>query len=173
MKGNHKLIENFIITLYEKIERNEEEISIKIVENNFLFFKFYNLDQIKEEVQSHLVPIWIKPLDPQEQKYMDRKVLLVIQNIDGISFLKKIAFKTELDLNFVIYIIHSLIMVDTICLIDIFQFNNIYRATPELIRNQNNLLDEFLEFSLINHSVERDKSIQQICSHFVIYIYKI
>lgn len=98
---------------------------------------------------------------------MDKKVLLVIQNIDGISFVKKIAYKTELDLNFVMYIVHSLIMVGTICLIDIFQFSNIYRATPELIKNQNNLVEEFLEFSLINQSVERDKSIQEICFHFV------
>jgi len=153
--------------LYEKIERNEEEISIKIADNNLLFFKFYNLDKIKEDVQSHLVPVWIKPIDHQEQKYMDKKVLLVIQNIDGISFVKKIAYKTELDLNFVMHVVHSLLMVDTICLIDIFQFSNIYRATPELIKNQNNLLDEFLEFSLINQSVERDKSIQEICSHVV------
>ena len=170
LRENHKLIEKFIITLYDKIEKNEEEISINIIDNYFLFFKFSNIEKIKQTVQSHYVPIWIKPLDQQEQKYMDKKVLLVIQNIDGISFIKKIAYKIEMELTLVLYVIHSLLMVEAICLIDIFQFDNIYKATSELKKSQHGLVDEFNDFCIVNQSLERDKIINEICSKLVNFL---
>ena len=127
----------------------------------------FDIEKVKQEVQPHDVPIWSKPIDPQELKYMDKKVNLVIQNIDGVAFIKKIAYKIELDINFVIYVIHNLIMIDSVFLIDIFQFNNIYRATQEMKNCKNVIADEFNDFCVINQSHEKSKNTHEICSHYV------
>lgn len=94
----------------------------------FFHFKYLDFSKAKTQVLPYLVPVWIKSIDKEDLKGFEAIVKLVIENIDGLSFVKKIASRSELDLNYVIYVVYNLLLMDCVVLVDVFQFSNIYRA---------------------------------------------
>lgn len=120
----------------------------------FFFFKFIDFSKAKTEVLPYQVPVWIKYIDFKDLKYFENSVKLIIEQIDGISHVKKIAATLEYEINYVIFVLYNLILVNGVILVDIFQFSNIYRATSNLKKfYQVNLLEEFQNFCKINLSL--------------------
>jgi hypothetical protein len=161
---NRNLIFNFLEKLYYSIVKKEEVISIQITsveetgQNIFFFFKFIDFSKAKTEILAYQVPVWLKYIDEKDLIYFECSVRKIIEQIDGISSVKKIASKLDFEFNYVIYILFNLSIVECITMVDIFQFSNIYRATSNL-KNfyQQTLLKEFQNFADINLNLFNNK----------------
>lgn len=112
------------------IDLEENGYSLDSSERKKFFFNFKYLDfsKAKSQILPYQVPVWIKYIDKEDLKNFEYVVKLVIENIDANSFVKKIASKCELELNYVIYILYNLLLTDCITMVDVFQFSNIYRS---------------------------------------------
>lgn len=139
IKKNRNIIFDFFEKLYKSLKAKEDVISIYLdlkhsmsLENFYFFFKFIDFSKAKVEILPHQVPVWLKYIDEKDMMYFENSVKIIIQQIDGISYVKKIASKLDLELSYVIYILYNLYLTDCIALVDIFQFANIYRATSTL-----------------------------------------
>jgi hypothetical protein len=156
MKNNKETIKNFINKLYESIWKNEEVIYINIDSNELVnrysfFFKYIDFSKAKNEIMSHHVPVWLKLIDEKDYLYYETTVKSVIEEIDGLTHVKKIANKLEMDIKFVIFVLHNLALVNSITFVDIFQFTNIYRSTKNLKSiYQDDFVNEFINFCDIN-----------------------
>jgi hypothetical protein len=162
MKNNIKIIQTFLDSLYADMTSEKEVITISInleFENNLNFyFKYIDYTNYKTEILNYQVPVWLKNVDNSDIFYFENSVKSVLEEIDGISHVKKIANKLDLDIKFVIYIIANLLLVNCIALVDIFQFTNIYKATSYLKNYfKLNLLNEFNEFCDINLSMFKNR----------------
>ena len=163
MKNNKHIIQKFLDSLYEDMTSGKEVITISVnldLDNKLNFyFKYIDYTNYKTEILSYQVPIWLKNVDNNDVFYFENSVKAVLEEIDGISHIKKIANKLELDIKFVIYIMANLLLVNSITLVDIFQFTNIYKATNLLksFYNYHGLLNEFNEFCEINFSMFNNK----------------
>lgn len=125
----------------------------KLMDNFYFFFKYIDFSKAKNEVLPYQVPIWIKLIDVNELKYFENSVKAIIEQIDGLTHVKKIASKLDLDIKYVIFILYNLVLVDSITLVDIFQFSNIYRATCALKSYyREDIIEDFLNFCNINLS---------------------
>ena len=72
------------------------------LENFYFFFKFIDFSKAKVEILPHQVPVWLKYIDEKDMMYFENSVKIIIQQIDGISYVKKIASKLDLELSYVI-----------------------------------------------------------------------
>ncbi len=136
------------------IDLDEKAFSYDSSERKKFFFNFKYLDfsKAKTQILPFLVPVWTKAIVKEDLREFESIVKLVIDNIDGISFVKKIALKCDLELNYVIYILYNLILMDCICLVDVFQFSNIYRGNINMrdFAIDNTLKEEFKNFCILN-----------------------
>ena len=90
-----------------------------------------------------------------ELQYLDEKAIKVIQNINGISYIKKIAEETSLETEEVIFVCKNLFYIEMISFIDIFSFDNIYRANKQLLElSRIEVNSEFAHFYNINWNDE-------------------
>jgi hypothetical protein len=164
--------------------RNEEVIFIDLEEKQFAYdslerkkfffhFKYLDFSKAKTQVLPYLVPVWIKAIEKEDLKNFENIVKLVVENIDGLSFVKKIASRCELELNYVMYVLYNLLLMDCIALVDVFQFSNIYRANSNMkaFTANKTLKDEFKNFCYLNLSFGKNfkahKAIFDIYNPFV------
>lgn len=165
IKNNRNIINTFFEKLYQSLIKKEQVISIYIdmkkiseeveedlvMDNFYFFFKFIDFSKAKEEVLPYQVPVWLKYIDEKDEMYFENSVKAIVEQIDGLSHVKKIAAKLEYDIHYVTYIIYNLYLSDCITLIDIFQYVNIYKATSNLKNFYNkSFLNEFQNFCNIN-----------------------
>lgn len=159
IKNNRVVINNFFDKLYEFLRDKQETIYInmdtqefsKSKINFYFYFKFIDFSKVKAEIYPHKVPIWIKFIDDQDMLYFEASVKMVLEQIDGISYVKKIASKLDFELSYVIYIFYNLYISDCITFVDIFQYMNIYKATSNLRQLYNQpIYEEFKNFCCIN-----------------------
>jgi hypothetical protein len=164
MKNNRNLIFQFIDKLYSSLIEKQQIISICLDENSLIFpndkkpinnfsffFKFIDFSKAKSEVLPFQVPVWIRYIDDEDLKYFENGIKSVIEEIDGVSYVKKIASRTKYEINFIIFVIYNLIISDCVSMVDIFQFTNIYKATALLkTYYRKNFCDEFINFCKIN-----------------------
>jgi len=141
---------------------NKDVIFIDLEENNccidsferkkfFFHFKYMDFSKAKTHVLPFVVPVWIKLIDKEDLNNYDNLVRIIIENIDGIAYVKKIASRCDMEMNYVIYILYNLLLMDCIVLVDIFQFSNIYRANINMkIFTNVALKEEFRSFCSLN-----------------------
>src|SRR5436190_2155590 len=104
MKNNKSTIISFLDQLYETIKKNEEIIYINIntdsqVLNRYtFFFKYIDFSKAKVEIMPYNVPVWLKIIDEKDSLYYDMSVKAVIEEIDGLTHVKKIANKLDIDI---------------------------------------------------------------------------
>lgn len=175
IKKNRNIILHFLKQLWDNFESKQEIISICLDTQNQLvhssekfhfYFKYINFSKAKEEILIYQVPVWIKCISDNDLKYFESNIKNIIENIDGLSHVKKIASNLCIDINYVVYIIYNLLNIKCITMVDIFQFTNIYRATPFLkttINNNNNnsnksLSEEFKNFCEMNYKLYNNQS---------------
>jgi hypothetical protein len=166
MKNNRITIKTFIDQLYEQIKEKPSEVIFINIANEALlnrysfFFKYIDFSLAKNEILPYHVPVWLKMIDDKDYLYYETSVKSVIEEIDGLTHVKKIANKLEMDIKFVIFVLYNLALVNSITFVDIFQFTNIYRATKSLKSvAQEDFINEFFNFCHINlnHMVNRSK----------------
>lgn len=164
MKKNRSLIFQFIDKLHYSLVEKHQTISIfidekflifpndkKPIDNFSFFFKFIDFSKAKNEILPHQVPVWIRYIEDNDLKYFENGVKRVIQEIDGVSYVKKIASRMKYDINFIIFVIYNLTISDCISMVDIFQFTNIYKATSLLkTYYSKTFCHEFMNFCKIN-----------------------
>lgn len=126
-------------------------------ENFSFYFKYLDFSKAKIQIYQYQVPIWIKQIHRDDLNNFEFSVKKVIENIDGITYVKKIALNCDLSLDYVIYILYNLILTDFIAIVDIFQFSNIYRANPNMKQFSTIAIkEEFIKFCRAN--VENKKN---------------
>jgi hypothetical protein len=157
MKPNREIINTFLNKLYQSILNKEETIFININNCNqalnrySFFFKFIDFSKAKNEILPYHVPVWLKLIDENDSQYYENSVKSVIEEIDGLTHVKKIANKLDIDIKFVTYVLYNLSLVNSIAFVDIFQFTNIYRATKNLKDfYKEEFVEEFFNFCEIN-----------------------
>lgn len=118
-------------------------------------YKFLEICNVNLDVKDHLVPVFINFISVEDYKYYDISVRNVIESIDGVSFIKKIANNCHTELRFVKFVIYNLILNKVVSLVDIFQFNNIYRCSYRIFDYYNSeaLLSEFIGFYQLNNTI--------------------
>jgi hypothetical protein len=166
MKENKATIKDFIDKLYASIKRNEEVISINIhthsdeLLNRFGFlFKYIDFSNAKIEILPYQVPIWVKAIDEKDIHFYESNVKAIIEEIDGLSYVKKIANKLEMDIKLVTYVLYNLALVNSIAFVDIFQFSNKYRACSTLKQlYYEDFINEFNSFCELNLSLFNNRA---------------
>lgn len=114
-------------------------------------FRYIDFNNIKIKIENYFVPIWIKELDKEEIKKLDTINLKIINNINGINSVHKIAKNVSDELDLVKYALSSLYIIRGITFIDIFQDSNIYKPTIELKKLKiEGLLEKFHKFCKMN-----------------------
>ena len=114
-------------------------------------FRYIDFNNIKIKIENYFVPIWIKELDNKEIKKLDTINLKIINNINGINSVHKIAKNVSDELDLVKYALSSLYIIRGITFIDIFQDSNIYKPTTELKKLKiEGLLEKFQKFCKMN-----------------------
>ena len=114
-------------------------------------FRYIDFNNIKIKIENYFVPIWIKELDNEEIKKLDTINLKIINNINGINSVHKIAENVSDELDLVKYALSSLYIIRGITFIDIFQDSNIYKPTTELKNLKiDGLLEKFQKFCKMN-----------------------
>ena len=96
--------------------------------------------------------------------YQRKIILEVVNTIDGVSHVSKIASICKLSVAYVSYIIYNLFLKNFVTLVDIFDFENIYRATSKLkdVHSNKNFLEEFDTFYAANSKVYKIEKISTI-----------
>lgn len=154
IRNNRNIIESFMVKLFKSIKEGDELISIHFkegIEFHFLF-KYSDFSQSKTQFDFYKVPIWIKQIDSKDIIYYDKIIKKIIEAIDGILTIHHIANKCELNIEFVKLIIHNLIIIKAISIVDLFQFNNIYRSTSKMRDvDKGELMREFSDFVQLNY----------------------
>lgn len=148
---------NYNNKLHNTVNLNENTLS-NIIDKEYYFysefnFKLLDVKYVDLRVKEYLVPVFISYLPYNEWKYYDFSIASIIKKINGIYHIKKIADIIGLSTKYVKYIIFNLLINKSVCLIDIFQFSNIYNHSDILLDFYNNklkLLKEFKLFYLIN-----------------------
>ena len=114
-------------------------------------FRYIDFTHIKINIENYYVPIWIKELDKEEENKLDAINLRIINNINGINSVDKIAQNVSEGLDLVKYALSSLYIIRGISFIDIFHESNIYKPTNELKKLKvEGLLEKFKKFCIIN-----------------------
>jgi hypothetical protein len=86
-------------------------------------------------------------------------VKAIIEEIDGLSYVKKIANKLEMDIKRVTYVLYNLALVNSIAFVDIFQFSNKYRACSFLKQlYYEDFINEFCSFCELNLSLFNNRA---------------
>lgn len=124
-------------------------------------FKMYDLSNTNFEIKDYLVPMYINKISSDDYFYFNHLTRKVLDNIDGIAFIKKIAIKSNVSVIFVRNVIFNLLILKVITLVDIFQYSNTYRHSKYILNFYNNeeLLNEFKVFYFLNR---KDKDILSI-----------
>lgn len=154
--NNSKIMRNQNIRLLKTQTNNRLICDLGLNRTNLInaefTFKFLDLCNSNIEVGDHMVPVLINYISNEDYKYYDMKIKTLIQYIDGISFIKKIASCCEMDLKYVKFIIYNLYLNKIVTLVDIFQFSNIYQCTPKIFEyyQTDELYVEFEGFYYLN-----------------------
>lgn len=162
MRKNVDDISLFFENIYESAKKdNTINVNIKKGNINIEFFFEYFQNELSE-IKSYLVPIWVKKYIIEDKKFINNGIEAIIQNINCENNLKQIVKNCDLSLNFVKCILDNLRQKGFISFIDIFRFDNIYRANKELvIINKDNLLKEFNEFCELNQNNKIEKNLNE------------
>ena len=133
---------------YNFIETHKKQ---KIKKRINFSFRYIDFNNIKIKIENYFVPIWIKELDNEEIKKLDTINLKIINNINGINSVHKIAKNVSDELDLVKYALSSLYIIRGITFIDIFQDSNIYKPTTELKKLKiEGILEKFQKFFKMN-----------------------
>jgi hypothetical protein len=136
---------------YQKSSFNEINKKPKIKKRINFSFRYIDFNNIKIKIENYFVPIWIKELDNKEIKKLDTINLKIINNINGINSVHKIAKNVSDELDLVKYALSSLYIIRGITFIDIFHDSNIYKPTTELKKLKiEGLLTKFQKFCKMN-----------------------
>ena len=131
------------------INNNYKKANIK-KQINFSF-RYLDFTHIKINIQNYYVPIWIKELEKEEINKLDSINLRIINNINGINTVNKIAKNVSEGLDLVKYALSSLYIIRGITFIDILHDSNIYKPTTELKKLKiEGLYEKFKKFCKIN-----------------------
>lgn len=112
---------------------------------NTIFIRLYPLMKDPDIVMLHHVPVPIHPSSSFKEyieertlwderddldRSMDMGMKKILPFIDGVSYVKKIAFQADMDVDLVIKAIKHLLYYGHVGLTDIFQYSNKYMVTP-------------------------------------------
>ncbi|KAI9559768.1 hypothetical protein GHT06_013774 [Daphnia sinensis] len=83
-------------------------------------------------VFDHHVPVFTSEFSPLKQDYWDLTTKQVLPYIDGRSHVARVAIEADVDIGLVKACIQNLLYYGVVQLIPIFQYSNMYAATPKL-----------------------------------------
>ena len=144
------------------INNNNAQKKTKIKKRINFSFRYIDFNNIKIKIENYFVPIWIKELDKEELKKLDTVNMKIINNINGINSIHKIAQNVSTSLDLVKYALSSLYIIRGITFIDIYNESNIYKPTTKLkdIKIEG-ILEKFKQFCKMNkneNQIEEDKT---------------
>ncbi|CAO3680857.1 unnamed protein product [Umbelopsis ramanniana] len=130
-------IQNVIEQLLEDLN-SYCECQIPINDSNTINLKLFPTYPNPTTVQNYHVPVCTVDLSSMMSINWDLTLCKIIQHINGISSVRKIADKANVKIEWARQSIEHLLYYGCIILIDIYQFSNIYSIKPEVMQ----LLDE-------------------------------
>ncbi|CAO3658023.1 unnamed protein product [Umbelopsis vinacea] len=148
-------IQNVIEQLLEDLN-SYCECQIPINASNTINLKLFPTYPNPTTVQNYHVPVCTVDLNSMLGINWDITLCKVIQHINGISSVRKIADKADVKIEWARQSIEHLLYYGCIILIDIYQFSNIYSIKPEvmqLLDEKSGLQEECIEYvTLPGHS---------------------
>jgi hypothetical protein len=115
--------------------------------------KLFPLHPHPPPVKLHHVPISKTDFGPITDDTWDLTLLKVIAQIDGIKDVRRIANTADVAPHLTKIALQHLLYYDSILMLDLFLFSNIYAATPELndfVNDKDGLQDECANYVYIN-----------------------
>ena len=115
--------------------------------------KLFPLHGHPPPVKLHQVPIPTVDLAPITDDTWDLTLLKVIAQIDGIKDVRRIAHSADVALDLTKIALQHLLYYDSILMLDLFLFGNIYATTPEIndfVRDKDGMQDECANYVYIN-----------------------
>lgn len=121
---------------------------VNIDSANTIFIRLYPVIRDPESVMLHHVPVpiitYTDHIQSREKLFwdeienpdrpMDIGMKKILPFIDGSSYVKKIAFQADMDLDLVVKAIKHLLYYGFVGLVDIFQYSNRYMVTQEIMQ---------------------------------------
>ncbi|CAM9349460.1 unnamed protein product [Chrysoparadoxa australica] len=109
------------------------ECSMLLNEANMLNIKLFMEPGVLWQVQDHEVPVFLQ--DPELFRTLTTDLALeqVMDHIDGMKYAKRISLDANVDIAVVRRCLSALLYYEFIGLVDIFQYSNVYMATPGIV----------------------------------------
>jgi hypothetical protein len=115
--------------------------------------KLFPMHKYPPPVKSWHVPIAKSKLEEIMDPSWDLTMKKVIPKIDGVKDVRRIAHDADVALEHVKSAIQHLLYYDTILMVDLFLFGNIYAPTPEIkdfVANKDNMQEECADYVFIS-----------------------
>lgn len=142
-----------LIEIIKEDLNNYNECMIPVDDANTINMKFFPFHRTPPPVKSWHVPISkIKFADVMDETW-DLTMKKVIEKIDGIKDVRRIAHDADVALDLTKIALQHLIYYDSILMLDLFLFGNIYAPTPEIndfLADKDNMQEECANYVYIN-----------------------
>ncbi|XP_030828296.1 GATOR complex protein NPRL2 [Strongylocentrotus purpuratus] len=106
--------------------------SVPINDSNTIHLKIVPPTKEPQSVLEHHVPMFLCSKEHYENNQWDLTTQQILQYIDGVNHVQRIAVEADVDLNLVKICLQNLLYYGVITIVPIFQYSNVYMVQPSI-----------------------------------------